>query len=112
MADLQRSLGRECPDALRAVAALAAAYLQAGRVGPALQLYEQVHQAMGQVLGADDRDTLAAAVSLGRVYHAAGRLADAGELLRDTVMRAERVLDPDSPLTRQARESRVVIVAG
>src|SRR5215469_7249690 len=112
VADLQRSLGREHPDALRAVAALAAAYLQAGRVGPALQLYEQVHQAMGQVLGADDRDTLAAAVSLGRVYHAAGRLADAGELLRDTVMRAERVLDPDSPLTRQARESLVVIVAG
>jgi tetratricopeptide (TPR) repeat protein len=112
VSDLQRSLGRDHPDVLRAVAALAAAYLQAGRVAPSLQLYEQVHQTMGQVLGADDRDTLAAAVSLGRVYYAAGRLADAGDLLRDAVLRAERVLEPDSPLTRQARESLAVIAAG
>ena len=111
VADQQRSLGRDHPDALRAVAALAAAYHQAGRMELAVQSYEQAHQAMRQVLGADDRDTLAAAVNLGRAYYTVGRPADARELLRDTVLRAELVLEPGSALTRLARESLAVVVA-
>src|SRR5215469_15381878 len=111
VADQQRSLGRDHPDALRAVAALAAAYHQAGRMELAVQSYEQAHQTMREVLGADDRDTLAAAVNLGRAYYAVGRPADASELLRDTVMRAEQVLEPGSALTRLARESLDVVVA-
>jgi tetratricopeptide (TPR) repeat protein len=111
VADQQRSQGRDHPDALRAVAALAAAYYQSGRMALAVELYEQVHQAMAEILGADDRDTLAVAVNLGRVYYAVGRPADASELLRDAVMRAERVLDPGSPLTRLARETLAVIAA-
>jgi tetratricopeptide (TPR) repeat protein len=111
VADQQRRHGRDHPDVLRAEAALAAAYQQAGRIALAAQLYEQVYQTMGQVLGADDRETLAAAVNLGRVYYAVGRPSDASELLRDAVIRAERVLDPGSPLTQQARESLAVIVA-
>jgi len=111
VADRQRSQGRDHPDALRSAAALAAAYQQAGRMPLAVQLYEQVHQAMGQVLGVNDRDTLAAAVNLGRAYYAVGRPGDASELLRDTVIRAERVLDPGSALTRQARESLAAMVA-
>jgi len=112
VADLQDTHGRDHPDVLRAEAALAGAYYQAERMALAAELYEQVYQAMGRVLGADEPDTLAVAVSLGQVYYAVGRPADASELLRDAVMRAERVLDPGSPLTRQARESLAVVVAG
>jgi hypothetical protein len=80
-------------------------------MGLAVQFYEQAHQTMRQVLGADDRDTLAAAVNLGRAYYTVGRPADASELLRDTVLRAELVLEPGSALTRLARESLAVVVA-
>jgi hypothetical protein len=80
-------------------------------MGLAVQVYEQAHQTMREVLGADDRDTLAAAVNLGRAYYTVGRPADASELLRDTVMRAEQVLEPGSALTRLARESLAVVVA-
>ncbi|MBO0837170.1 MAG: tetratricopeptide repeat protein, partial [Actinobacteria bacterium] len=109
VADLQRSLGADHPETLRATAAMAAAYHQAGRMAMAVQLYEQVHRAMGDVLGSDDRETLAVAVNLGRAYDGAGRPDDASLILRDTINRAERVLDPGSPLIRQARESLTAI---
>jgi tetratricopeptide (TPR) repeat protein len=109
VADRQRSQGRDHPDALRASAALASAYQQAGRMALAVQMYEQVHQGFARVLGADHPDSLAAAVNLGRVYYTVGRLSDASRLLRDAVHRADRLLGPGDPLTRQARDSLAVI---
>jgi tetratricopeptide (TPR) repeat protein len=110
IADRERSQGADHPDTLRASAQLAAAYHSAGRMALAVQVSEQVHAGLHQVLGGDHTETISAALSLGRVYYAVGRLSDARRLLEDAVARGERVLAPADPITRNARDSLAAIV--
>jgi tetratricopeptide (TPR) repeat protein len=105
LSDRERVLGRRHPDTIATSASLASAYQAAGRMPSALQLSEQACADSGQVLGADHRDTLTRRVNLAHLYYAAGRVGDAVALLRDTVMRCERVLPYGDPLTQAVHQS-------
>ena len=52
----------------------------------------------------------AAAPPMPEALYAVGRLGDATTMLRDTVERSERILPPNDPFTKAARESLANIV--
>jgi Tetratricopeptide repeat len=84
---------------------LASASFAAGRMGSALQLYEETCAGYQRSIGAYHPATLACQTELARVYYATGRLGDAITLLTDGISRAEQALPPDDPLTRRMREA-------
>ena len=99
-------------DTIAVRGSLGSAFHAAGRMGSALQLYEQTRADYERVLGTDHPNTLAYRANLANAYYKVGRLSDAMTLLRDTVARCERVLPPGDPLTRAVRESLTNIAGG
>ena len=104
-ADLERLLGPEHPDTVRARSDLARAYHQAGRVGDAVPLVEQVLTAREQLFGAEHAKTLTARNNLASAYRATGRAAEAIGLFEQNVAACERLFGADHPTTLASRHS-------
>ena len=107
LSDREKVLGRDHPDTLATTSNLAAAYRAAGRMPAAMQLSEQCCADSERLLGPDHADTLARLANLAHLYYAAGRVGDAIAVLRDTVIRCERVLPAGDPLTQAVQQSLV-----
>ena len=99
LADQERMLGPDDPDALATRNNLASAYQAAGRTAEAITLHEQTLADRERVLGADHPDTLTTRNNLAIAYQAAGRTAEAITLLEQTLADRERVLGADHPDT-------------
>jgi hypothetical protein len=98
-------LGPDHPDTLQVRGSLAAANFSAGRMGTALQLYEETCAGYERTIGANHASTLACRAELARGYYTTGRLGDAIALLNDIIARGEQTLPPGDPLMRLMRES-------
>jgi tetratricopeptide (TPR) repeat protein len=104
-ADLERLLGPEHPDTVRARSDLARAYHQTGRVADAVPLVEQVLTAREQLFGAEHARTLTARNNLASAYRATGRAAEAIPLFEQNVATCERLFGADHPKTLASRHS-------
>jgi tetratricopeptide (TPR) repeat protein len=104
-ADLERLLGPEHPDTVRARSDLARAYHQMGRVADAVPLVEQVLTAREQLFGAQHPRTLTARNNLASAYRATGRAAEAIPLFEQNVATCERLFGADHPKTLASRHS-------
>jgi len=104
-ADLERRLGPDDPDTMRARNDLARAYREAGRVADAIPLIEQTLAARERQLGADHPSTLASRNNLASAYRATGRPAEAIPLFEKNVDACERLLGADHPRTLASRHN-------
>src|SRR5690348_3036291 len=104
-ADLDRLLGPDDPDTIRARRDLARAYRETGRVADAVPLVEQVLAARERLFGADDPRTLASRNNLASAYRATGRAADAIGLFEQNLAACERLFGADHPRTLASRHS-------
>ena len=105
IADLDRLLGPDDPDTVRARNDLARAYRETGRVADAVPLVEQVLAARERLFGADDPKTLASRNNLASAYRATGRAADAVGLFEENLAACERLFGADHPRTLASRHS-------
>ena len=105
LADREGTLGPDHPDTLQARGSLAAANYTAGKMGTALQLYEETCAGYERTIGVYHPTTLACQTELARGYYATGRLGDAIALLNDIIARGEQTLPPGDPLMLRMRES-------
>jgi tetratricopeptide (TPR) repeat protein len=105
IADLDRLLGPDDPDTVRARNDLARAYRETGRVADAVPLVEQVLAARERLFGADDPRTLASRNNLASAYRATGRPADAVGLFEENLAACERLFGADHPRTLASRHS-------
>ena len=83
----------------------AAANFSAGRMGAALQLYEETCAGFERTIGPVHPRTLACQAELARGYYATGRLGDAITLLSTIIARGEQALPAGDPLIRRVRET-------
>jgi tetratricopeptide (TPR) repeat protein len=104
-ADLDRLLGPDDPDTIRARNDLARAYRETGRVADAIPLVEQVLAARERLFDADDPRTLASRNNLASAYRATGRAADAIPLFEENLAACERLFGADHPRTLASRHS-------
>jgi tetratricopeptide (TPR) repeat protein len=104
-ADLDRLLGPDDPDTIRARTDLARAYHQTGRVDDAIPLVEQVLAARERLFGADHPGTLASRNNLASAYRATGRAADAIPLFEENLAACERLFGADHPKTLASQHS-------
>ena len=104
-ADLDRLLGPDDPDTIRARNDLARAYRETGRVADAVPLVEQVLAARERLFGADDPRTLASRNNLASAYRATGRAAEAIGLFEKNLAACERLFGADHPRTLASRHS-------
>ena len=102
---LEGLLGPDHPDILASRNNLAYAYREAGRLGEAIALYEQVLTDRTRVLGEDHPHTLASRHNLAYAYHAAGRLTEAIALYGQVLTDRTRVLGEDHPDTLASRHN-------
>ena len=102
-ADLERTMGPDHPDTLKAQNNLAIAYHASGRTPDAVSLVEQTLAARERLLGADHPSTLASRNNLARFYRAAGRPAEAIPLFETNMAACERLLGADDPKTVASR---------
>jgi len=105
IADLDRLLGPDDPDTVRARNDLARAYRETGRVADAVPLVEQVLAARERLFGADDPRTLVSRNNLASAYRATGRAADAIGLFEENLAACERLFGADHPRTLASRHS-------
>jgi hypothetical protein len=104
-ADLERLLGPDDPDTMRARTDLARAYREAGRVADAVPLVEQTLATRERLLGADHPRTLASRNNLASAYRATGRLAEAIGLFEKNLAACERLFGADNPKTLASRHN-------
>ena len=104
-ADLDRLLGPDDPDTIRARNDLARAYRETGRVADAVPLVEQILAARERLFGADDPRTLASRNNLASAYRATGRAAEAIGLFEKNLAACERLFGADHPRTLASRHS-------
>jgi tetratricopeptide (TPR) repeat protein len=105
IADLERRLGHDDPDTIRARGELARAYRETGRIADAVPLIEEVLAARERLLGADHPSTLASRNNLASAYRATGRAVDAIPLFEKNVTTCERLLGADDPKTVASRHN-------
>ena len=105
IADLDRLLGPDDPDTIRARNDLARAYRETARVADAVPLVEQVLAARERLFGADDPRTLASRNNLASAYRATGRAAEAIGLFEENLAACERLFGADHPRTLASRHS-------
>jgi tetratricopeptide (TPR) repeat protein len=104
-ADLDRLLGPDDPDTMRARNDLARAYRETGRVADAVPLVEQVLAVRERLFGTDDPRTLASRNNLASAYRTTGRAADAIGLFEENLAACERLFGADHPRTLASRRS-------
>jgi tetratricopeptide (TPR) repeat protein len=105
IADLERRLGRDDPDTIRARNDLAHAYHETGRIADAVPLIEEILAARERLLGADHPRTLASRNNLASAYRATGRAVEAVPLFEKNVNMCERLLGADDPKTLASRHN-------
>jgi tetratricopeptide (TPR) repeat protein len=105
LADQERVLGADHPDALASRNNLAAAYQAADRTAEAITLHEQTLAARERVLGADHPDTLNSRDNLALAYRAAGRTAEAITFHEQALAAYEQTLGADHPDTLASRNN-------
>ena len=105
IADIDRLLGPEHPDTVRARSDLARAYHHTGRVADAVPLVEQVLTAREQLFGAEHARTLVARNNLATAYRAIGRAVEAIGLFEENLAACERLFGADHPRTLASRHS-------
>ena len=112
--DCSRMLGEDHPGTLTSRNILALCYLDAGRVGEAIPLFERTLADRVRVLGGDHPDTLTSRRNLALAYRAAGRLGEATSLYERTLADRVRVFGEDHPdtLTSQSNLAAVYRDAG
>jgi hypothetical protein len=103
--DLDRLLGPDDPDTIRARNDLARAYRETGRVADAVPLVEQILAARERLFGADDPRTLASRNNLASAYRATGRAAEAIGLFEKNLVACERLFGADNPKTLASRRN-------
>ncbi len=108
VADQERHLDPDDPNALTLRNNLAVAYRMAGRTAEAITLNEQTLAARQRLMGADHPDTLSSRNNLANAYLDAGRTAEAITLNEQALADRERLLGPDHPFTLKARHSLAV----
>ena len=94
---LDETLGPDHTRTLAARNSLAHAYLSAGRLKEAIDLFEQNLDDIKRVLGPDHAHTLTSRDNLAYAYLSAGRLDEAIDLHGRTLADRERLLEPDHP---------------
>jgi tetratricopeptide (TPR) repeat protein len=105
IADLDRLLGPDDPDTVRARNDLARAYRETGRIADAIPLVEQVLATRERLFGGSDPRTLASRNKLASAYRATGRAADAIGLFEENLAACERLFGADHPRTLASRHS-------
>jgi tetratricopeptide (TPR) repeat protein len=105
LADRERVLGADHPQALTSRNNLAYAYRSAGRLGEAIPMFEQALADRERVLGAGHPDTLASRNNLAGAYRSAGRLGEAIPMYEQALADSERVLGADHPQTLTSRNN-------
>jgi tetratricopeptide (TPR) repeat protein len=105
LADQERVLGADHPDALTTRHRLAEAYNWAGRTAEAITLLEQTVADQARVLGADHPETLTSRSHLANAYRLASRTAEAITLLEQTIADQERVRGADHRETLFSRNN-------
>jgi tetratricopeptide (TPR) repeat protein len=105
IADLDRLLGPDDPDTVRARNDLARAYRETGRIADAIPLVEQVLATRERLFGGSDPRTLASRNNLASAYRATGRAADAIGLFEENLAACERLFGADHPRTLASRHS-------
>lgn len=103
VADLDRRLGADDPDTMRARNDLARAYHETGRIADAIPLVEQILLARERLLGADHLRTLASRNNLASAYRMTGRVAEAIVLFEQNAAACERLLGAEHPKTLASR---------
>ena len=101
-------LGPDHPDTLTSRNNLAGAYREAGRLGQAIALYEQVLTDRIRVLHEDHPDTLTSRNDLAVAYESAGRLAEAIALYEQVLTDLVRILGNNHPNTLTSRNNLAV----
>ncbi len=101
----QAILGSDHPHTLTTWNDLAYAHASAGRLGEAIELYDQTLADRLRVLGPDHPDTLTSRNGLAGAYETAGRLGEAIPLYDQTLADRLRVLGPDHPDTLASRNN-------
>ena len=84
---------------------LAAAYQSAGRLAPAIRLYEQALADRERILSPDHPDTLTSRNNLASAYQAAGRVDQAIPIYEQNLTDMQRVLGPHHPNTLTSRNN-------
>jgi RNA polymerase sigma factor (sigma-70 family) len=102
-ADLERQLGPDHPDTLNSRNSLAAAYLSAGLVAEAIQLFEQTLMARQRMLGPNHPETLTSRNNLASAYQDAGRNTEAIRLYELNLEIRKRLLGVGHPSTLNSR---------
>jgi tetratricopeptide (TPR) repeat protein len=101
--ELERVLGPDHPDTLKARDSLAAAYQAAGRAVEAILLFEDTLVARERILGPKHPNTLASQNNLAAIYQDVGRHAEAILLFKLTLAAREQLLGADHPSTLNSR---------
>ena len=101
----KRSLGKEHPETLRAMSALAWSYWNLSQINKAVSLQRQVVETSVKVLGAQDPRTLKAMDNLAGTYWLCGERYEARRLGERAVEGLARILGPVHPDTLTAMEN-------
>jgi tetratricopeptide (TPR) repeat protein len=104
-ADLDRLLGRNHPDTLKAREGLAAAYQLAGLPEVAIAMFQLVLADRERTLGPDHPDTMRSRNNLASAYRKTGEVARAIPLVERILATRERLLGADHPTTLRARNN-------
>ena len=102
---VEEILGPDHPGTLASHNGLAGVYWEAGCLGEAIPLYEQVLADSVRVLGEDHPDTLTSRNNLAGAYESAGRLGEAITLYEGVLADRVRVLGDDHPHTLISRNN-------
>ncbi len=103
VADVERLVGPDHPEAVDSRNNLARALYAAGRLTEALALYEQAFALRERLLGPEHPSTLTTRANLAGVYGELGQFEQAAALLEATLADSERVLGTEHPSTLTTR---------
>ena len=105
--DAEAALSTITPDLehIQGAAAIAYAYLSAGRITEAIALYEKVITDRTRILGQDHPHTLTSRNNLAGAYREAGRITEAIALLEQVLTDRTRILGQDHPHTLTSRNN-------
>ena len=113
LAKLRTKLSDDHPTTLSTMSGLARSYQLAGKIDPAVMIFESTLAGRRAKLGRDHPDTLLTTVDLARAYAAAGRNDKAIPLAREFVQTIARLEDslPDSVLAAIPHATRLLEIA-
>ena len=99
--DAEAALSTITPDLehIQGAAAIAYAYLSAGRITEAIALYEKVLTDSTRILGQDHPHTLTSRNNLAGAYRETGRITEAIALYEKVLTDRTRILGKDHPAT-------------